>query len=661
MDTDEAWESFIGIRKSNKGYADTIAAALNDIKTDTANLAKLTNQLLGDQQLLENSPGESPAADLGGAPAAMPGSDEMPQDAEADNVNALDDAMSVIDEQVGGGQAPAGEDVGGAPEEGMPATEDETAMEQEPAPEAPMPDGGMEPEGMVPQPEASFDTECVQFMDLAKKELQNVTGAGDYYKARRLIGIITDIEKIINSDDDPDTLLKGEEEPAEGDENMAESANAAPVGAADIAKSESCGEYESAEPMPQTDRGSSEGGRRGMAMPDVDMEKGDDDKEIPVRGTYGMAESEDAEPIAESGEAVTETETETIAESEDAEPIAESCGSEPVKKAVMPDVLPSFSDMLAHRKGSEGEDVYVSFMKSANAALQREVDEHFETMGFTKSADDADISKSEDRDVDEMEYIDDEDEFTYDTADKPKRGKLNDPKDMIGDEEANENEYNQDLSNARGRALMQHYDDTITNPDKAGAVDMARKTPHARAINQELGTLTPAEYSRVGYDVDAPYGEVPSGGKAGATFDRLYEEHTTPEGLKYYDTTAATNERTPVGRMMAQGKERAPDHMDGNPFGKSASEEIDEEIDEVGYEPRERDNADEEEDAYQSDYDEFMYRHGRSDPEEVLAAAGKGSIPPDRTKLDRGQKILLDNMVRNVKVTPTAREDHAGS
>lgn len=542
MDTDEAWESFIGIRKSNKGYADTIAAALNDIKTDTANLAKLTNQLLGDQQLLENSPGESPAADLGGAPTAMPGSDEMPQDA-ADNVNALDDAMSVIDEQVGGGQPPAGgageapaEGAEAAPEEGVPAMEDETAMEAEPAPEAPMPDGGMEPEGMVPQPEASFDTECVQFMDLAKKELQNVTGAGDYYKARRLIGIITDIEKILNSDDDPDTLLKGQDEQdngevvPEGGEDLAASREAAPMDDSTFAKSEGA----TASAMPQTDRGSSEGGRKRMPMPDVDMEKAKHD----VVGSSGMtdeddfAESEDAEPIAESEEAETEDiaeseDAETIAESEDAEPIAESCGSEPVKKTAMPDALPSFKDMLAHRKGAEGEDVYISFMKSATDALQHEVDEHFETMGFTKSTDDADIAKSIDPETGE-DAIPPEARRTPVGRDiavlQNKEG------DLYNTRHARTAVTDRDLVDEDGDEYYDEFaDDQLLTPEQSKkAVDVlsASKDPATRAISQRVGGLGKFGVQRLSTDEDTGYAE-------------LYKSAALPESLPSFKSMMA--------------------------------------------------------------------------------------------------------------------------
>lgn len=205
MNTDEAWESFIGIRKSSaQGYRDTVAAALNKIETDTANLTKLTNQLLGDQGMLEDSAGSamasSPTDDLSG-PQDI-GGKEMAQEDINEDRNALDEALGVIDQQVGaspdeGGAVPPAPAEGG-PEEGVEATVDvQEGM-------------GVPMDGGLPKPEANFATECIQFSEKIKKELQNVANQGDYYKARRLIEIITAIDKIIDSDNDPGTVLKSD-------------------------------------------------------------------------------------------------------------------------------------------------------------------------------------------------------------------------------------------------------------------------------------------------------------------------------------------------------------------------------------------------------------------------------------------------------------------
>lgn len=204
MNTDEAWESFIGIRKSSaQGYRDTVAAALNKIETDTANLTKLTNRLLGDQGMLEDSAGSamasSPTDDLSG-PQDI-GGKEMAQEDINEDKNALDEALGVIDQQVSAGSEDDGGAVPPAPAEGGPEEGVEATVDVQEGMGMPMDEG-------LPKPEANFATECIQFSEKIKKELQNVANQGDYYKARRLIEIITAIDKIIDSDNDPGTVLK---------------------------------------------------------------------------------------------------------------------------------------------------------------------------------------------------------------------------------------------------------------------------------------------------------------------------------------------------------------------------------------------------------------------------------------------------------------------
>lgn len=206
MNTDEAWESFIGIRKSSaQGYRDTVAAALNKIETDTANLTKLTNRLLGDQGMLEDSAGgamaQSPTDDLSG-PQDI-GGKEMAQEDINEDKNALDEALGVIDQQVSAGSENGGGAVPPAPEEGGPEEGVEATVDVQEGMGMPMDEG-------LPKPEANFATECIQFSEKIKRELQNVANQGDYYKARRLIEIITAIDKIIDSDNDPGTVLKSD-------------------------------------------------------------------------------------------------------------------------------------------------------------------------------------------------------------------------------------------------------------------------------------------------------------------------------------------------------------------------------------------------------------------------------------------------------------------
>lgn len=225
MNTDEAWESFMSIRKaSSKGYADTIAAALNDIKTDTAKLTKLTNRLLGDQGMLESSAGTAPTDDLGGAPGGdMTGGMELPDNTE--ERGALDDAMDMLGDKAGAGapQAAAAADMDAAAadmgaaqaDQDMAAADvgDAVADMDVSAADQTLPEtgAGMTPDQALPQPEATFETACVQFSETVKQELQKAASEGDYYKARRLIEIVTAIDKIVESDGNPDTVLKGEE------------------------------------------------------------------------------------------------------------------------------------------------------------------------------------------------------------------------------------------------------------------------------------------------------------------------------------------------------------------------------------------------------------------------------------------------------------------
>lgn len=389
MDTDDAWNSFIGIRKATStGYMDTVAAALNDIKKDTANLARLTNQILGDQQMLDSSaaeaPAQSPAQDLAApsAPAAAPadsGASPAPEKEGGSN-GMLDDAMGMLGQQAAQAAAPEGmpQEEGGAPAGKAPA--DDSASADVP-PEGY--DGGMPADqGGVPKEGISFSTECIQFMDKVKEELQSASEQGDYFMARRLIEIITAIDKILKSDNDPSTVLKSEGIAKDRGEYSSADINTV---TGKLPNNSDAGDYHMIDRRPKID--DSEGMERSVSVSGpLDMSKSEEDYQgdgeaVANTGmnTTSFADSCSKSDTGDIGSAVGGRRSRV-----QDEPGAELVGSrKSVRKSAIPETLPSFKSMLAHRRGGE-EDPYVEFRKSVRKAFEEEAEMAEETEPIEK-------------------------------------------------------------------------------------------------------------------------------------------------------------------------------------------------------------------------------------------------------------------------------------
>lgn len=142
-DTEQAWDSFVEKRSFEKaasiqGQLDTMAAMIQDIKTDTERTAAIVDQIQGDNAAIdyENANAEPMMPDMAGAEDMMPPEEGMPEEtAEVEDTATVDETVPPEDSApaVEGGESPdmAPE---GAPEEYM-TDEDVEAIMGEPMPE----------------------------------------------------------------------------------------------------------------------------------------------------------------------------------------------------------------------------------------------------------------------------------------------------------------------------------------------------------------------------------------------------------------------------------------------------------------------------------------------------------------------------------------------
>jgi len=141
-DTEQAWDTFVEKRSFEKaasiqGQLDTMAAMIQDIKTDTERTAAIVDQIQGDNAAIdyENANAEPMMPDMAGAEDMMPPEEGMPEEtAEVEDTATVDETVPPEDSApaVEGGESPdmAPE---GEPEEYM-TDEDVEAIMGEPAP-----------------------------------------------------------------------------------------------------------------------------------------------------------------------------------------------------------------------------------------------------------------------------------------------------------------------------------------------------------------------------------------------------------------------------------------------------------------------------------------------------------------------------------------------
>ena len=88
MDIDEAWDNFRSKsfqKASVQEQLDTLAAAINEIKTDTSRTAEIVPQIMGDNAAIDSANAE--------AGAAMPGAPDMMGGMGGEDMNAMDEQM----------------------------------------------------------------------------------------------------------------------------------------------------------------------------------------------------------------------------------------------------------------------------------------------------------------------------------------------------------------------------------------------------------------------------------------------------------------------------------------------------------------------------------------------------------------------------------------
>ena len=132
MDIDEAWDNFRSKsfqKASVQEQLDTLAAAINEIKTDTSRTAEIVPQIMGDNAAIDSANAE--------AGAAMPGAPDMMGGMGGEDMNAMDEQMPPE-----GGDM--GADMGGemGAEAPVPGAEDMTPPDMGGGAEPPMEGGG---------------------------------------------------------------------------------------------------------------------------------------------------------------------------------------------------------------------------------------------------------------------------------------------------------------------------------------------------------------------------------------------------------------------------------------------------------------------------------------------------------------------------------------
>ncbi len=109
MDIEEAWDNFRSKsfqKASVQEQLDTLAAAINEIRTDTSRTAEIVPQIMGDNAAIDSANAE--------AGAAMPGAPDM-GGMGGEDMNAMDEQMPPEGGDMG---ADMGEDMGATPEPG---------------------------------------------------------------------------------------------------------------------------------------------------------------------------------------------------------------------------------------------------------------------------------------------------------------------------------------------------------------------------------------------------------------------------------------------------------------------------------------------------------------------------------------------------------------
>lgn len=210
--SDSAWERFKqdaqteSVQKASLAdKLDILASQLNEVVTNTRNVAKLAPEIMGDQSAIDAANAMAPPGDMGGG-MDTPDAGGLPDpSALADELSAQmgGDEMMNPDEMVDEGTAPdmpVPEEP--SPEAGAPAPDmpvPEAPMPGVPAPEAPVPETPVEamPEAPteMPMPEAPMDNildmynSDVAFEDLIMTltdELHEAIDAGDLTKVKVL-------------------------------------------------------------------------------------------------------------------------------------------------------------------------------------------------------------------------------------------------------------------------------------------------------------------------------------------------------------------------------------------------------------------------------------------------------------------------------------------
>ena len=135
MDIEEAWDNFRSKsfqKASVQEQLDTLAAAINEIRTDTSRTAEIVPQIMGDNAAIDSANAE--------AGAAMPGAPDM-GGMGGEDMNAMDEQMPPEGGDMG---ADMGEDMGATPE---PGAEDMMAPDMGGDEAMPPMEGGGEYEG----------------------------------------------------------------------------------------------------------------------------------------------------------------------------------------------------------------------------------------------------------------------------------------------------------------------------------------------------------------------------------------------------------------------------------------------------------------------------------------------------------------------------------
>lgn len=194
--SDNAWERFKqdaqaeSIQKASLAdKLDILASQMNEVVTNTRNVAKLAPELMGDQTAIDTANSMAPEAGMEGESGAPDAGGLPDPSALADELSAQmgGDEMTNPDEMIEEGSAPET----AVPEAPMPVPE--APVEDAPIPEAPMPEPPMDamavPDSAPIDPILDTYNSDVAFEDLIMTltdELHDATDAGDFVKVKTL-------------------------------------------------------------------------------------------------------------------------------------------------------------------------------------------------------------------------------------------------------------------------------------------------------------------------------------------------------------------------------------------------------------------------------------------------------------------------------------------